>query len=285
MTDSPSTPPPPPPSKKTKKGSAPPPPPPPPPAKKYGLGHRPSASPSDWKASARLGAPAQLPPDASLQQFVRRVNDQGQTESCVGQALTKAIDTRLRKLGINVDEPSAQAAYTGGRELEVGPDGQLTDTGSVAADVFKFLRDIGVAREQVWPLDPAKINEKLPWDVLQDASHFLLFQWWRIYESGVSRSDAIANALAQGFPVVFAQQVDNKFFSYSGGTILALDADDAGGHMMCILGYRTRKDGTREFLVINSWGINWGESGYCWMHERVLADPRSDEFYIVEIHA
>jgi hypothetical protein len=252
------------------------------------MGHRPTPrSDSDLNATARLGAPRGLPGEVSLQSFVRRVNNQGQTESCVGQALTKGIDTRLRKMGLNVPEPSAQACYTLAREEET-PKGQpLEDNGSIAGDAFKAMKNLGCPREMVWPLNPAVINERLSWDVLQDASRFLVLDPYRMNEEGASRSDAIANALTQGFPVVFAQQIDNKFFDYTGGTIQLFDPDVAGGHMMCIMGFRPSPGaaGGREFLVINSWGEDWGEGGYCWMHERILADPRSDEFYVVDVAA
>lgn len=256
--------------------------------KKYGLGHKPSDPPEIAQhATSRLGAPTQLPGEKSLQAWVRRVNDQGQTESCVGQALTKAIDTRLRRMGFNVPEPSAQACYTGARELE-NPgkkDDPLPDEGSNAGDAFRFMKELGCPRETTWPLDPSKITERLPWDVLQDGTRFYVYNVFYMSEEGASRSDAIANALDKDFPVVFAQRIDNKFFSYSGGTIQTFDADDAGGHMMCILGYRPSATGGREFLIINSWGTGWGEAGYCWMHERMLADPRSSEFYMVEVAA
>lgn len=254
--------------------------------KKYGLGHKPSAPPEmATHATSRLGAPAQLPGEVKLDTWVRRVNDQGQTESCVGQAIAKAIDTRLRKMGFNVPEPSAQACYTGAREFENPGDAPLPDEGSNAGDAFRFLQKLGCPSEMVWPLDADRITERLPWDVLQNGTKFYVYNVFFMTEEGASRSAAIANALNHGFPVVFAQQIDNKFFSYAGGTIKALDPDIAGGHMMCILGYRPAADGKREFLVINSWGTGWGEGGYCWMHENVLADPRSGEFYMVEVAA
>jgi len=148
---------------------------------------------------------------------------------------------------------------------------------------MRFVQTNGVPREDVWPFDPAMVNEKTPWDVLQDASRFLLFAWWRIYSSGQQRSDAIAQALANGFPVIFGLEIDNAFFGYSGGTIMTMNSDIAGGHMLCIVGYRTRADGTREFLVVNSWGRGWGESGMFWIHEDILESSRSSDFFVVEV--
>lgn len=247
----------------------------------FGRGYKvDSPDPRDWNASARFGAVDKLPSEAlGLREFVRRIHDQTITSSCVGHALAQAIDIRLRKLGFDF-EPSSLAPYTGARSLDHGV---LVDAGCYPRDAMRFVATNGVPREHVWPFDPEKVNEKLPWDVLQDASRFLLFAWWRIYASGQQRSDAVAQALAKGFPVIFGLDIDNAFFGYSGGTIMRMNPDSAGGHMLCIIGYRTREDGTREFLIVNSWGLYWGLDGMCWMHEDVLESSRASDFYVIEV--
>ena len=39
---------------------------------------------------------------------------------------------------------------------------------------------------------------------------------------------------------------------------------------MVIAGYKTQPNGT-YYLLHNSWGTGWGESGYAWIHENTLA--------------
>ena len=41
-----------------------------------------------------------------------------------------------------------------------------------------------------------------------------------------------------------------------------------GGHALCIVGYDDNKvtaDGPGAFRLVNSWGTDWGNEGYCWM--------------------
>jgi hypothetical protein len=41
-----------------------------------------------------------------------------------------------------------------------------------------------------------------------------------------------------------------------------------GGHALCIVGYDDNKvtaDGLGAFRLVNSWGTEWGNAGYCWM--------------------
>lgn len=233
----------------------------------------------EWASRKLFGAPRGLPSSAiGLQAFVRHVRDQSTTNSCVGQALAAAIDTRLRFLKIEMPEPSALGLYANGRPRP------LQDIGCYPRDLMKAARDIGVPREDSWPFIARNVDADPPWDVEQDASRFLLFRWWRITSSGLSRSDEIAAALAKNYPVIFGLDLDAAFFNHGpkSGTITSLGAP-VGGHMLCILGYRSRDDGAREFLVLNSWGESWGEFGFAWIHEDVVCSDRASDHYAIEV--
>ncbi len=47
------------------------------------------------------------------------------------------------------------------------------------------------------------------------------------------------------------------------------DGDE--GHAVSLAGYRTLADGTRQFLIHNSWGPRWGEQGYGWISEAMVS--------------
>ncbi len=239
----------------------------------------------DFPASAKFGAPRNLPSSAlGLKAHVRRINDQQQSESCTGQAIQKAVDTRLRCLGIpNLPEPSALAPYTFGRKAGSSKDSALEDVGCYPRDVMTACRDLGMPSEAEWPFDMRKVNVEPPWDVIQAATKFLMFRWWRITASGSSRSDQVANALVQNYPVIFGLELDEAFMDYRGGTIKGPLGAGVGGHMLCILGYRSGVDGLREFLIVNSWGESWGEGGFCWIHENVICSDRATDLYCVEV--
>lgn len=60
--------------------------------------------------------------------------------------------------------------------------------------------------------------------------------------------------------------------SLFGGEAALSDQDATGetdAHAFVLAGYRDEPDGT-YFLVHNSWGKSWGNSGYAWMRERTL---------------
>lgn len=255
--------------------------------RRFGTGHlKDPADARDWRANGLLGAARNLPGEASLEPFVRAVRDQGTASSCVGNAIAQACDVRLARLGLAYAPPtSALAIYTMARAL-ARTDGKevLADEGSYARLAFKAARDNGLVPEERWPHDFARINDELPWDVLQQASAFRVASWYRVGASGASRAHEVCNAIAQGWPVVLAAQVDTPFMDHAGrGKVPAYDpAKAAGGHMLCLVGYGT--DGpSKVFRGVNSWGEGWGDKGLFWAGEEWLAADTIDDVYIVQV--
>ncbi|KAI4371989.1 hypothetical protein MLD38_010277 [Melastoma candidum] len=58
--------------------------------------------------------------------------------------------------------------------------------------------------------------------------------------------------------------------SYSGGIFAGPCGTDMD-HGVTVVGYGTTADGTKYWLVKNSWGQSWGESGYIRMKKDVAA--------------
>ncbi len=83
--------------------------------------------------------------------------------------------------------------------------------------------------------------------------------------------DELKEVLAKGRDVWFSMFVDRRFESLERGAVVRdLDYVRRSGHAMVLAGYQTEPDGT-YFLVHNSWGRDWGDGGYAWIHERTLA--------------
>ncbi len=96
--------------------------------------------------------------------------------------------------------------------------------------------------------------------------------------------DALRRVVASGKAVWFAMLVAQQFQSVRGPNAVVPDfvcSDSNAGHAMTIAGYRTQPDGT-YFLLQNSWGSDWGDGGYAWIHEHTLFNNLGDRgFYVV----
>jgi hypothetical protein len=144
---------------------------------------------------------AQLDAKAPPRDMVReidRLRDQTITNGCVGFAFSRAINIRARLMGIKAPYPSAQAIYTVAR-MKSGARA-LVDQGCMPADAAEGLQGFGVVDEARWPFDEAKINDVLPWDVLQAGADAQVAGCFRIDAFGQARTDQVRTALAARLP-------------------------------------------------------------------------------------
>lgn len=81
--------------------------------------------------------------------------------------------------------------------------------------------------------------------------------------SSVAATDAIKNAIYSYGPVGAAVCVGSAFLSYSGGVFKTNEASTCSSnsvnHAIVLMGW---DDSTQTWLLRNSWGTSWGESGY-----------------------
>lgn len=63
-------------------------------------------------------------------------------------------------------------------------------------------------------------------------------------------------------PVSVGIAVDNNFKSYESDVFEGPCEGTDLNHAVTIVGYGTTEDGKKYWLIKNSWGENWGESGY-----------------------
>jgi cathepsin B len=57
-------------------------------------------------------------------------------------------------------------------------------------------------------------------------------------------------------------EVYHDFFNYKSGVYHHVTGELAGGHAVKILGWGTDEEGTDFWICCNSWGPDWGESGF-----------------------
>lgn len=238
--------------------------------------HAESPRRSAFGAIAR--ASGDLPPSfAIVDEATANVLDQGGTSTCVWNALAACVQIVTRGPLISRLAGYGPTRAMGGETLA-----DLVDDGCIPADAVAVASQYGVCFEVDWPFDESKVNVMPPWDVLARASAYRVSAWERLVSMGLS--DELARVLVAGQPVMYGQLVGSAYMNLAPGIVYANPEPNGGGHMQTIVGFRPSAvvQGTRDFRVQGSWSRAFCQSGFAWVHESVLLDPTSSDFYALQ---
>lgn len=214
-----------------------------------------------------LRATKAAPSKASLIDDIPGIFDQGQTGSCTGWATCGAIATRMNVRGEPVGMPSAPLLYKLSRAIDREPnaDGSLPaliDEGAMPNQVMRAVQEWGVRSLLDAPFDPEHINDEPGFCDLEFAGDCRLAGMYRVGATGDARIQQVRTAIAMGYPVCFAIDVDDAFEEYDGSRILTrFSGVNYGGHYLYCVGYDTTSAGKTVISGVNSWGTSWGQSG------------------------
>jgi C1A family cysteine protease len=133
--------------------------------------------------------------------------------------------------------------------------------GGYLIDAFEFvLENGGIATEANYPYRGVKGNGKKVRRQVQIKS----------YEQVPRNSeDSLLKAVANQ-PVSVGIDISGMIRFYSSG-IFTGECGTKPDHAVTIVGYGTSNDGTKYWLVKNSWGTEWGEKGYIRMKRDIDA--------------
>lgn len=175
--------------------------------------------------------------------------------SCTGQAagrIFKFVD--IKQGGLNI-EPSRLQIYYDARKMRGW---EQIDSGAYIRDAMSVIKDIGAAPETLWPYDPNKYNVAPPPEAYTEASKHQTIAYMRVDHN----LSAMESCIASGYPFIIGATLYENFAPDAFGRIPMPSGDVIGGHAFCVDGYNRN---TRYFECANSWGMNWGDSGYFYM--------------------
>jgi Papain family cysteine protease len=238
----------------------------------FGKGCNPSPPDErDWsveRLGVAIGEP--IPDEIDNDHLIEEVYDQ-YGQSCVGWGSGRGWHLRARLQGDSTAKyPSALAIYAPARAAEQGlADAPLQDNGTYIRTGLLAMAKLGVVPLELWN-DPARTNDRPPWDILQASADRRGVQYARVY--GVTE---MRRALANRMPLVFGIQVDTSFEDHKDGVWNGMKGASKGGHCMCAIGYSLG-----AFRIVNSWGRDHGEGGLCWIADHAM---ESSECWAIQL--
>lgn len=208
-----------------------------------------------------------LPEMVSLQRFAPPVGNQGEQGSCVAWSSAYAARSILEAVRTGQNQAVYSPAFL---YNQIGLQGCQ---GSYIIRAMEYMTKQGSVPYQQFPYDERDCSRQPDRTLIQQAASSRMRGFARL--SAGDRNDAvdiraIKENLAQGAPVVIGMMVGQSFMQNMLGKDLWIpEANDRsmmgfGGHAMCVVGYDDKKYGG-AFLIMNSWGAEWGNNGFGWV--------------------
>lgn len=221
------------------------------------------------------------PGDVDLRSYCLTAN-QGSLQSCVGNATAQSVYILNAVEGLPRVELSRLFVYNLARNEEPSSDGTGTslraDQGTYIRLAFDVLSRFGICTEAIWPYAPEQVYSLPTILAMREATGHKIHSYYRIKDEDNDRLAQILTALRGNHPVVFGTEVDDAFEQLQAGQIAQVPkGPTVGGHALCIVGYNQAKD---AFIVKNSWGSGWADSGFCYMSSEYIAWNKTTDIWV-----
>jgi len=208
-------------------------------------------------ATAPVGA-VDLPTSVDLSTDLPPVGSQGPQNSCVGWASAYALKSFQEKVELKTTTLFSPA-FIYNQRLD-----KTRDVGMSIIEALNIISAQGAAKLDDMPYNESDNLSQPSQTAKENAKPFRIEGWRKVNILDIKEVKAQINAY---YPVIIAVELDEGFKAARHDTgnefIWKAPTGNFGGyHAMLVVGYDNSKN---AFKVVNSWGANWGNNGYCWI--------------------
>jgi C1A family cysteine protease len=244
-----------------------------------------------------------LPDSVDLSFWCSPVSDQGTIKSCSAHAGAALVEYFSKRYLNDYKPVSTRFLYKIARNLME----RKGDTGASLRETIKAMVTFGIPPEAYWRYEEANFDEEPTSFCYSFAQNYQTLSYFRLDHPNVVSHELLTRikiALAAGFPCMFGFTIHKSIYDsfnvkrgyipYPGKPPQNLTQPDEviSGHAVVAVGYHDYKQikhsnsddfSTGALLIRNSWGTQWGLSGYGWLpYDYVLNGLTADWWSLVE---
>lgn len=238
----------------------------------------------DWKFSISPIASTPLIEDVDLSKWGKEISNQGLLGSCSSNACSDGFELQYaHKNNLDpskVENISRLFVYYNARNLENPPETN-TDSGSRIKFNLCSMSLYGACPEKLWEYDISKFNIRPAIIAYREAIKHRISAFYRIDKTGEDRILQVKQALSAGNIIIFGTKLSNSYRSVSDETVIFPPTGSyIGSHAQLICGWSSAK---KAFKIRNSWGIEWGFGGFCYMAPEYIKADITRDLWVITI--